>query len=312
MSIEISVAICTYNRADLLSGVLESVCTQTLAPDRYEIIVVDNASTDKTAEVVLVYETKYPAHHLRRIIEPRQGTGYARNAVLKEAAGDYIAYLDDDAKAKPDWLVLACTHLDGPKLPDCLGGQIQPFYTTEKPSWFKDQYESRTWGEVTRYLEPDESFSGSNMVWRKETLLTIGGFAETMGPKGMNFSLGEDTMAFRRLWRAQIDPVVIYDPAMIVYHWVPAYKMRTTYVLKRAFMTGQAAIQLDKKPGIFWRGRTWFRSGGAVGIRMVRAAVRLPHYRRWQNWLIEECVPAASKLGTCLAACGIRFTIKHK
>jgi hypothetical protein len=150
------------------------------------------------------------------------------------------------------------------------------------------------------------------MIWRKETLQAIGGFGETLGPKGKEFSVGEDTMAFRRLWRLEQDPVVIYDPVMIVYHWVPPLKMKVSYYLKRAFVTGQAAIQLDGRLGLFGRLGVWLRSGCAVGLYMVRAAVRLPQYRRWQNWIVEEWVPVASKVGNCLAACGIMFAIKQK
>ena len=312
MSIDISVAICTYNRADLLSGALDSICQQTLAPDRYEILVVDNASTDNTAEVVRTYQEKYPEHQLCRICEARQGTGYARNAVLKEARGDYIAYLDDDARAKSDWLETASRHLAGPMQPQCLGGPIKPFYTNEKPAWFKDQYESRTWGDTDRKLEYNESLSGSNVIWRKEILLLIGGFGETVGPIGEYFSVGEDTMAFRRLWQLERDPLVIYDPALIVFHWVPQFKMKVAYILKRAFLTGQVAIQLDRQPGLYWRIRTWLRSGGAVVVYAARAVVRLPRYRYWQNWIIEECLPIASKIGTCLAICGITLHVKQK
>ena len=312
MSIEITVAICTYNRADLLSGALESVCQQTLSPDRYEIIVVDNASTDNTPGVVRAFQEKYTGHHLHRVYEAKQGTGYARNAALNEAKGGYIAYLDDDGKAKSDWLESSITHIGGPNYPQCLGGPIKPYFTNVKLAWFKDQYESRSWGEKERHLEYGESFSGSNMIWRKEVLLLIGGFNETMGPKGETFSIGEDTMAFRCLWRLVKDPVVIYDPAIIVFHWVPPFKMKASYYLKRAFLTGQAGVQLDKRPGLHWRVRTGFKSGGAIGLRMVQAVIRLPRYRRWQNWIVEECAPIASKLGTCFAACGIILTMKRK
>lgn len=312
MSIDISVVICTYNRASLLSGLLESLCQQTLTPDQFEILIVDNASTDNTPQVVRDFQINYPNHQIRLVYEPRQGLGYARNAALSEAAGKFFAYLDDDARADLNWLALSCKRLYGSMPLHCLGGPIRPFYTTEKPSWFMDQYESRTWGDEERRLLPGESFSGSNMIWRKETLQSIGGFGEAVGVMGNNLSVGEETVAFRRLWQYEHDAVVIYDPNLIVFHWVPPFKMRVSYYLKRAFVVGQVAVKLEQKPGLGWRLRLAIKSIGAVIIRGTRAMWRFPRYQRWQNWAVEECMPVASKLGTCLAACKINFHVKQK
>ena len=154
MPIDISVVICTYNRADLLTGALDSLCQQDFTTDRYEILIVDNASTDNTGEIVRLYQAKYPNIHIRRVYEGRQGLGIARNAAIKAAEGQYIAYLDDDARVNIDWLSKASRHLTDSQSPQCLGGPIQPFYTSEKPTWFKDQYETRTWG---RKCSPPQS-----------------------------------------------------------------------------------------------------------------------------------------------------------
>ena len=312
MPIEISVVICSYNRASLLSDVLDSLCQQTLTPDRYEILVVDNASTDNTVEVVRAYQDKYSTHQIRRLYEARQGLGYARNAALSEVSGAYIAYLDDDARADLNWLTLAYKRLLTSTPLHCLGGPIHPFYTTLKPVWFKDQYELRTWGDEERCLLPGESLSGSNMIWRKETIQSIGGFGETVGVKGEHLSVGEETIAFRHLWQMEPVPVVIYDPALIVYHWVPSYKMMVLYYLKRAFVIGQVAVQLDRQPVPGWRLRTALRSGGAVILRGARALWRYVRYKRWQNWAVEECPPVMIKLGAFLAACGVKVNIKQR
>jgi glucosyl-dolichyl phosphate glucuronosyltransferase len=312
MSIIISVVICTYNRADLLSGALKSICQQTLAPDKYEILVVDNASTDHTAEIVLKCQQEYPEHKLRRICESRQGLGYARNTAIKEAKGNYIAYLDDDARAKSDWLESASRHLGANNPLHCLGGVILPFYTTGKPSWFQDKYESRLWGDKERWLSNRESLSGSNMIWSKDIIQSIGGFGEAVGVKGKNISVGEETLAFRHLWQAEQAPVVIYDPTLVVYHWVPPNKMKVSYYIKRALITGQATFQIDRKPGLGWRMRTLLRSGGAATLYTLKAMVRLPRYHHWQNWIIEECTLATIKVGTCLAACEIKMTMNRQ
>jgi glycosyltransferase involved in cell wall biosynthesis len=312
MPIEISVVICTYNRASLLTGAIESICQQTLAPDQYEILVVDNASTDNTTEVVRTFQEKNPYHQIRWVYEARQGVGHARNTALSEVAGKFVAYLDDDAKADLNWLTQAEKRLLDSRIIHCLGGPIHPFYTSGKPTWFKNQYELRTWGKEERSLISGESLSGSNMIWRKETLQMIGGFGEMVGPVGNIFSVGEDTMAFKRLWKYIPEAMVIYDPNLIVFHWVPPYKMMVSHYIKRAFINGQVAIKLDQQPVPGWRLRTALRSIGAVIIRASRALWHFPRYQNWHNWAIEECMPVASKYGTCLAACGIVIKIKQK
>ena len=101
MPIKISVVIATRNRADYLRKALESLAHQTLDPIDYEIIVVDNGSQDETRRVVEKYDTSAT---LRYIFEPIIGLSRARNAGWKNAQGEIIALIDDDAIANAEWL----------------------------------------------------------------------------------------------------------------------------------------------------------------------------------------------------------------
>jgi len=169
--IQISVVICTYNRAELLNGALKSLVEQSLDPECSDIIVVDNVSTDNTQEVVKTFQELYPKHTITRVYEPRQGLGYARKSGFKNARGRYVAYIDDDALAGHDWLKNVLEFFTSVKpTPVCLGGPIFPFYKTSNPKWFKDADETRKWGDQPRCLKPGESFSGSNMIWSKKFL----------------------------------------------------------------------------------------------------------------------------------------------
>ena len=150
------------------------------------------------------------------------------------------------------------------------------------------------------------------MIWHKETLISLGGFDVELGIKGYKLSVGEETMAFRRLWETHDKPNVLYDPALIVFHWVPDFKMKVSYYLKRAFIAGQVAIRLDSISGIRWRIRTAVRSFGAGTMYFFRAVLRFTHYRHWQNWCVEECLPIATKLGTTLAIFGITMNARQK
>lgn len=120
----ISVIICTYNRADLLAGALESVCQQSLAASAYEIVVVDNNSTDETPQVSRAYAERYP--DVRYYIEPQQGLSYARNRDWQEARGEYVAYIDDDCQAPASWLAVGQAVIEH-VAPDGFGGPILLF-----------------------------------------------------------------------------------------------------------------------------------------------------------------------------------------
>jgi glycosyltransferase involved in cell wall biosynthesis len=313
ISLDISVAICTYNRADLLGGAIDSLCRQTLPANCFEIIVVDNGSTNSTVEIVRDFQVKYPEHNIQWHFECQLGLAHARNTAMLRAKGRHVAYLDDDSRAEPDWLAQALTILrKEPETLVCLGGPIQPFYTTPKPAWFKDEYESRSWGAQARRLNCGESFSGSNMIWRKTSLQSIGGFTGLLGVKGETLSIGEETDAFRRVWQRSDEPLLFYAPTLRVLHWVPPFKMKVLYRLKRAFVTGQVAVQMRRQPGWRWQLHSLLRGIREMLFFSYWAIRHSRQYESWQNWLVEEGETVMIKLGIVLASLGIFIQVKQK
>ena len=128
-----SVVICTHNRAGLLSRAIESVCSQSLDPSTYELIIVDNQSTDDTRRVINYYRARYI--NVKLIYEARRGLSHARNAGWNAALGDYVIYLDDDAIAAQEWLSTAHRIITtvGPAV---FGGPYYAYYDSDKPPWF--------------------------------------------------------------------------------------------------------------------------------------------------------------------------------
>src|SRR3989344_2536998 len=98
----VTVVVCTYNRSDLLYKCLESLVRQTVSKNLYEVLVVDNNSKDNTQQAVKRFIKTYV--HIRNIKTDVQGLSHARNIGWKHAKGEYIAYIDDDAIAEPDWI----------------------------------------------------------------------------------------------------------------------------------------------------------------------------------------------------------------
>jgi glycosyltransferase involved in cell wall biosynthesis len=306
----ISVVLCTYNRSDLLKGCLESLCAQTLDKSHYEIIVVDNNSSDNTFEVTREFLGQ---ENLRYMVETTPGLSHARNRGLREAQGKYVAYLDDDARAADTWLEVANNALQSirPEL-DCLGGPYRPFYTTPKPEWFLDQYEIRGFGDSPRYLKSNEYISGSNMIWAKESLHKIGGFNVNTGVIGNQLRLGEETNAIDNLWQLCKQPQTYYSPDLIIYHLVPDYKMTVPYRLKRKFAEGQYQAAQVKLSGL--SGKLIFVARQV--FQLFKASLRFLWKARahshWQNWVVEDGARISYSWGCLLGVLGFEQKIAQK
>ncbi len=185
-----------------------------------------------------------------------------------------------------------------------------PFYTTAKPTWFKG--EMRTWGDSPRYLRPGESFSGSNMIWRKEILEVLGGFDVRSGVRGDYLSIGEETVLFEKIWHSFEQPHFYYSPELAVQHWVPLAKMTVSYQLKRAFAAGQSWNRLHG-PRILWR-RMRFLIGGVLDIATMVGQLlrRRKEHAYFQNWLIEDGSPIFVKLGTLSGVTGLDIRLRQR
>ena len=308
-----SVVICSYNRLDHLLASVESALKQTLPVDSYEVIVVDNASTDGTAEAIQALVKQHA--NLRYIYETRLGLATARNTGWQAAQGTYVAFLDDDAKAETNWLETAKGLIErNPTNLRCVGGPIHPFYTSPKPDWWLDKYEIRTRGDVQRHLRQGEFFSGSNMIWLKQTLQTYGGFESTAGMKGNQLGMGEETGLFRRVWEGEEAPVFLYSPDLRVYHWVPPEKMTMGYIVKRAAANGQFEANFAISQNNSFAGRLRL-----IGTTLRILAVQIPavllkrrHYKTTQNWYFDHCFIPIQNISKLLRLLGIKISVSQR
>lgn len=242
---KISVIVCTYNREDLLGYSLQSLAEQTLDNSLYEVLVINNNSTDGTQELTEEFAGWH--ENFRVINEPKQGLSHARNRGWKEARGEYIAYMDDDAKAAPEWCekILHSFRTVEPK-PVAVGGKILPWYRVEPPQWFSDELEIRSWGEDIGYLQPPRrnfGFSGSNMAFTKDILGNYGGFSTQLGMVGGKMRFGEELDLFLRI--ADRQKLYWYDPNIIVYHFVPKRNISIIYQIKRAFLSARTRSKAE-------------------------------------------------------------------
>lgn len=308
-----SVVICSYNRRDHVVAAVESVLGQSLSADLYEVVVVDNCSTDGTADAIGALVRAHASVHY--LYEERLGLATARNTGWRAAQGTYVAFLDDDARAETDWLETAERLIEAnPENLQCVGGPIHPFYTSPRPGWWLDAYEIRTRGDVVRHLRPGEAFSGSNMIWRKDALQRYGGFESTAGMKGAELGMGEETALFRRVWEGEESPVFLYSPDLRVYHWVPAEKMTMRYILKRATANGQFearfALSQDRRPVA--RLRLVGATLRTVALEIPRVLLARRRYRTTENWYFERCFIPIQDVSKLLRLLGIRISVTQR
>jgi glycosyltransferase involved in cell wall biosynthesis len=296
-----TVVICTYNRAKLLAGALETVCAQTLEASRYEVLVVDNNSTDETATVVA--EAGRGDTVVRYVFEPRQGLSFARNCGYRAARGEYVAYLDDDCKVPPGWLATAEQVIASARHA-IFGGPYFAFYDTAKPKWFRDEYGSHVQGEISRALTDQEYLDGANMFIRRALLRDQGGFSPEFGMTGRGLGYGEEVRFQRRLREMHPDVSIYYEPRLYVYHLVSPQKMTLGWKLRQMFVIGRDWHRvIHDGTQSFMTGRDLLleavRTLKAFCVDVVRGIFRRDRerYQFLQNYLYEHAFVSIHQLG---------------
>ena len=240
MTPRLSIVVCTFNRATWLRICLESLVPQCVDASMVEVLIVDNNSTDDTTKVAS--EFTVPVPNFRYVFEQAQGLSHARNRGFREARGDYVAYIDDDAKAHPDWVNAILQFINAYPDVSGFGGQHRAFSLVPIPSWFPKEYGSRTMGEVTRPLQEGEWISGTNMVFKKSALSDVGGFNTSIGMTGTKVSYGEEVHLTLRMIERGMQ--IYYCAKMRVDHAIREDKLTLRWLLHSSFAGGYDAVTI--------------------------------------------------------------------
>jgi glycosyltransferase involved in cell wall biosynthesis len=238
---EISVAVCTFNRAGLLRKCLQGLARQTLNSDRMEVIVVDNNSSDDTALAVKRFSKRLA--NIKYVFEGAQGLSRARNRAIDETAAPIIAYIDDDAIPYPDW---AEKLLDAfGSFPDysVIGGESEPIFETSRPDWLDDDL-LKSYSCGLNYSDDYHEIRGNewlvecNLAYRIEPLKEAGRFSERLGRNG-NLLLSGDGAVNDVI--AHKGGKLLYTPFAKVRHLVPASRLTPKWIAQRRFWGGVSA-----------------------------------------------------------------------
>ena len=234
---KLSIAVCTYNRSDVLPKCLESLVDRTVDTEFFEVLIIDNNSTDDTKKIATDFCGKHS--NFRYIFEEKQGLSHARNRAIEEAQGKYLAYIDDDAIADKDWVksILDCfANTDA----DVVGGPVKSFIDTEQiPRFYDAKSHDFYCGNERKRLQPPNfsfGFSGCNTCFKKSLFNEFGTYLTDLGMIGNKQRMGEDSEMGYRLLKA--GKIFYYEPGMKIDHHIRMNNITFTGLLKRSYDTG--------------------------------------------------------------------------
>lgn len=250
----ISVIICTYNRVHYIEKVLDALHNEDFKD--YEVLVVDNNSTDGTLQKVRDYADAHPDFPLRLLQESRQGLSWARNTGIRESHGDILAFLDDDAIPRKGYLAELESGMKTHPQACGFGGKIIPLFD-ECPApkwlcrWTLSWVSGLDKGERNCYFKGKEFPIGANMGLRRSAITECGEFNTTLGRSAGNLMGGEEKDLFRRI--KTHGGKIIYLHSVIVDHVIPQKRTTTSYVIEFAKGVGRSEKRRSLGEGTYPR-----------------------------------------------------------
>ena len=306
---DIAVVCSTYRRPGLLPRLVEALEAQTLAADRFEVVIVDNGSGDETTAVLERLAAASPLRLRPLRIDVNAGPGPARNLGWRSTEAPYVAFTDDDCVPCPHWLEAGLATMRADRhLGVVQGATLRPL----------DQRPTSDWTVFREVLAPSPYFEGCNLFFRRDALDATGGFAEDV-----EFG-SEDTVAGWRVLDAGWDRG--FDEVAAVRHDLVDRGLR--FHLRMAWREGALVDVAARYPALrrdgFWRPWAHRRrnvffplalAGAALAPRRpAAAALALPwvwerraglrHPRPWRvfgGWVVEDAIVLAS-----MAAASVR------
>lgn len=285
--IKLSLIIATYNRALRLVRALESLTAQTLPAELWEVVVVNNNSTDDTLERFAEFAAAHPDINARVVTETRQGVSYARNRAIEESRGEYIAVIDDDETVNDDFLKEYYDFFENYPRVAAAGGRIVPEYEVPPPKWLSPWTERPIVGtlDLGKRIEPfgrGRFFGGGNMGLRRTVVEKYGVFDPSLGRTGTSLMAGEEKELFYRLQAG--GEQIYYLPNAIIHHIIPAERLTREYFTRLCLLIGRSE-----------RVRTLGRSRMLYCKRLFMEGVKWGGTLVLALWYLVRLQPAKSK-----------------
>ena len=240
----LTVVVCTHDRPEDLGRCLQALADCDAGVD---VVVVDSASNPPCSSLVASFAGSISA--LTYLYEPQPGLSRARNAGLRAATTELVAFVDDDAVVARDWAQrIAAPFAD--ETVACVGGRCEPAFASARPRWLSDRL--LQYAGITRFREAREARQrrdypfGANVAFRRGPLLHAGGFSERLGRTSRTLLSGEESLAIDRLreagWRVWL------EPSAVVEHTVAADRCTSRYYWRRLWWQGVTRARASPSP----------------------------------------------------------------
>ncbi len=280
MALDLSVILSTYNRSAVLKNALERLLTQQTAGMDYEILVVDNNSTDDTRQVVQSFVERDP--HFRYIFEQRQGLSYARNAGIAAARSDLMVFCDDDVEVSPTWVQKNYEASLGFPDADYIGGRVLPIWSGPVPDWVKSSmapFALSDLGDKPFLVSPDKPHClvGASLAVRRRAFDKAGLFSIKTQRVKNTIGSTEDFDWQMKVW--EYGGHGVYVPDIECATEVPLNRLSKSY--HRRWHLGHGKFNaIGTRPN--WQGSRRFlgvpvfmyRQGIQAAVQFLRAAFR--------------------------------------
>lgn len=243
----ITVIFATFNGERTLPTMLEAFRKLHVPEDGWEIIAVDNASTDQTASIIHKYSDSLPITYL---YQAKPGKNYALNHGLTVAKGDLIVFTDDDVIPQQDWLVQWRRCVDFRSDYGMFGGAIKPHWPRPPDEWIVSHVPLGVTYALTddKLLEGDifpGLIWGPNMAIRRDVFDKGYLFNTSIGPNGKNYVMGSETEFTIRLSEAGYK--AWFSPKPVVQHIIREYQLDTDWIVGRAYRFGRNMFRQESK-----------------------------------------------------------------
>ena len=239
----LSLIVCTYNRDKYLYGALQCIAENGFPKEAYEIVLVNNMSTDNTESECQRFRNDYPDVDFRYFVETNQGLSFARNRGIQESRGETLVFLDDDSYIQEGYLNNLQRQLDAHPDADAFGGKILPvFESGEAPKWLSKW--NFSWvsaidmGDSVKLFNGKAFPIGANMGIRREMLSEVGPFNTQLGRSKKNLMGGEEKDLFERIRNQGGN--IYYFPDVLVHHVIPPTRTTKDYIKRMGEGVGRS------------------------------------------------------------------------
>jgi glycosyltransferase involved in cell wall biosynthesis len=322
--LKITVVLCTYNRCHSLPKALDSVAASQL-PDtvEWEVVVVDNNSTDQTREVVESFCRRYTGR-FHYLYERQQGLSFARNAGVRGARGEIIAFTDDDLTVDPKWLFNLTGALDNGEWAGA-GGRILPAEVFSLPRWLAldgpyglagPLYAGFDMGDRAHELKRPPH--GACMAFRKSMFAKYGDFRTDLGASPGSALGNEDTEFGHRLMVG--GERLRYEPLAVVYHEISKKRVSKGFFLNWWFDFGRAQVrEAGKRPAIWGIPRHYITIPNVILTHLpkrtlqwlVALSPQKRFYRKCMVWIVAGWLAETRRLAKSWKSHAIPSTTRN-